>query len=140
MDGIRVGLTTKIYPGESIDKLNVSRDFPWLDPNSQQAEDVERFRWFSQGFVALSPINASRIIDVRYSMLPDEIKGLWMIELDSTLAPNEHVRYLHLVQGQHPHQDKDKDKDKSQNQGQDQNSNENQNAITNRLWDMIRGR
>lgn len=35
VDAVRVGRSVKTYPGESIAKLNVNRDFPWLDLNSQ---------------------------------------------------------------------------------------------------------
>nr|MCC4821377.1 metal-dependent hydrolase [Vibrio lentus] len=44
VDAVRVGTSVNVYPGESITKLNVSRDLTWLDPDSQQAKDIERFR------------------------------------------------------------------------------------------------
>jgi len=95
VDGVRAGLTTLIYPGKSITKLEVSRDFPWLDPLSQQARDIERFRWFSDGFVSVHPDDPDKVIDVRYSMLPDEINPLWMIVLDHDASPGQHVGYAH---------------------------------------------
>ena len=96
VDGVRVGLNAIIYPGRSIPKLDVKRDFPWLgEPQqSQQAKDIERFRWFSQGYLAVSPDNPLHIIDARYSMLPNEVQGLWMIELDPDAAADEHVQYI----------------------------------------------
>ena len=63
--------------------------------DSQQARDIERFRWFSDGFVALHPQNPKQIIDVRYSMVPDEIDPLWMIELDPKKDAKDHVDYIH---------------------------------------------
>ncbi len=93
--GVRTGMQKRIYPGQSIDKLDMERDFPWLAPDSRQARDVERFRWFSDGFVAVDPNHPNRIIDARYSMLPDEIEGLWMVELSPDKAPGEHVAYIH---------------------------------------------
>ena len=95
VDGVRTGISTKVYPGESIDKLNVDRDFPWLDADSQQARDIERFRWFSGGFISVHPDKPDRIIDVRYSMLPNEINGLWMIELTQGPDQDKHVGYIH---------------------------------------------
>ncbi len=95
VDGIRAGLTTQIYPGASIVKLDVSRDFPWLDPESQQARDIERFRWFSDGFVSVHPDDSNIVIDVRYSMLPNEIKPLWMIILNHDASPEQHTGYAH---------------------------------------------
>ncbi|WP_394149156.1 metal-dependent hydrolase [Vibrio maritimus] len=93
-DAVRVGRTVKTYPGESINKLVVTRDFPWLDPNSQQAKDVERFRWFSHGYLAQDPNNSSRIMDVRYSVVPNEFKALWSIELSPTASNDEHAAYV----------------------------------------------
>jgi inner membrane protein len=95
VDGIRAGLTTLIYPGDSIAKLDVSRDFPWLDPESQQAHDIERFSWFSDGFVSVHPDDSNSVIDVRYSMLPNEIKPLWMIILNHDASPGQHAGYAH---------------------------------------------
>ena len=93
--GARAGLRMRIYPGQSVDKLDMERDFPWLAPDSRQARDVERFRWFSDDFVAIDPDHPNRIMDARYSMLPDEIDGLWMVELSPDKAPDEHVTYVH---------------------------------------------
>tara|TARA_A100000164_G_scaffold144639_1_gene128314 strand:- start:2524 stop:3522 length:999 start_codon:yes stop_codon:yes gene_type:complete len=94
VDAVKVGLRTKIYEGSKINKLNISESFPWLDLSSQQAKDIERFRWFSGGYVALSNKYKNRIIDIRYSMLPNEIKGLWGIELDSLVGSEIHAKYV----------------------------------------------
>ncbi|AKH69092.1 putative membrane-bound metal-dependent hydrolase [Spongiibacter sp. IMCC21906] len=92
VDAVRVGSSTKIYPGESLAALNISRDLPWLPPTSVQAEDVERFRWFSNGYVALDPLRPNRVIDIRYSLLPNEIDALWSIELNPA-KPEQHVQF-----------------------------------------------
>ncbi|MEZ5476215.1 MAG: hypothetical protein R3E95_01550 [Thiolinea sp.] len=42
------------WEGNHIAKLEVRRDLPWLDPGQPQACDIERFRWFSGGFIALT--------------------------------------------------------------------------------------
>ncbi|OED74575.1 metal-dependent hydrolase [Vibrio splendidus ZS-139] len=93
VDAVRVGTSVKKYPGESIAKLNVSRDFPWIDPNSQQARDIERFRWFSNGYVAQDPTDELRIIDVRYSIVPNQLKALWSIKLSPSANADTHVKY-----------------------------------------------
>ena len=100
--GVRTGIEKKIYPGESIGKLDVKNDFPWLDPDSQQAKDIERFRWFSDGFIAAHPDKPNRIMDVRYSMLPDEIEALWMVELSPDKNNQAHVDYAHEHRQQNP--------------------------------------
>ncbi len=79
--------------GTSIDKLDVTSDYPWLPPDSTQARDIERFRWFSDGFIARDPDNSLMIMDVRYSLLPNELAPLWVIQLKPE-EPWEHVDYL----------------------------------------------
>ncbi|MEM8845368.1 MAG: metal-dependent hydrolase, partial [Pseudomonadota bacterium] len=81
-------------PGELIPKLEVKRDMPWLDPDSQQARDIERFTWFSQGFVSVDPHNPYRIFDARYSLLPNVSQGLWGITVSPDAPFYEHVRYV----------------------------------------------
>ena len=82
IDAVRAGLNTRIIEGVKIGKFNIQKSFPWLDPQSQQAKDIERFRWFSNGYIAISHNNPNHIIDIRYSMLPNEGHGLWGIELN----------------------------------------------------------
>ncbi len=94
VDAVRVAGDITFYPGDSIKKLDISRDFPWLDVRSQQAKDVERFRWFSNGYLAVSPIYPNRIIDIRYSLIPNEIKGMWGIELNEQAGDDQHINYV----------------------------------------------
>lgn len=94
VDAVKVGFSHKIYEGTSVKKLDSKEAFPWLNSDSQQAKDIERFRWFSNGYIALSPTNPNLIIDIRYSMIPNEIKGLWGIELDASKANNEFTKYI----------------------------------------------
>ncbi|MGH1373446.1 MAG: metal-dependent hydrolase [Cellvibrionaceae bacterium] len=85
VDAVRPGLTgNKHWAGDSIPKLDIERDLPWLDPLSQQAKDIERFRWFSAGYIAVDKHNPNQIIDIRYSMLPQKIDPLWGIRLAQT--------------------------------------------------------
>ena len=93
VDAVRVAASTQHYPGESAEKLDIDRDLPWLDKQSQQARDIERFRWFSNGYIAKDPNNNYRVIDVRYSMVPNEIAALWSIELSPQAGLKDHVRY-----------------------------------------------
>lgn len=94
VDAVRPNIQPRIFAGVSIDKLDVGRDLPWLDPATQQARDVERFRWFSNDFIAVDPVRENRVIDVRYSFLPNDINALWSIELSPDAPPTAHVRYL----------------------------------------------
>ncbi len=93
VDAVRVGTAVKTFPGDSVAKLNVSQDFPWLDPNSQQAKDIERFRWFSNGYVAQDPMDDLRVIDVRYSIVPNQLQALWSIKLSQSADAETHIKY-----------------------------------------------
>ena len=72
------------------EKLNLEARFPDLDVGSKQYIDVERFRWFSDDYLAVDSKN--RIFDMRYSMLPNEIDPMWGITLDLE-NPLEHVQW-----------------------------------------------
>ncbi|WP_426416764.1 metal-dependent hydrolase [Aestuariirhabdus sp. LZHN29] len=93
VDAVRVARGHKVYAGQNVEKLDIPRDLPWLDPASQQARDIERFRWFSNGYIAKDPEHPNRVVDVRYSVIPNEIKALWGIELTPSAGPRQHVRY-----------------------------------------------
>ena len=93
VDAVRTGVQPRVFSGVSLPKLVSARDLPWLDPASQQAKDVARFAWFSQGFVAEDPKRPNRIIDIRYSLLPNTASALWSIELEPSAAPTAHARY-----------------------------------------------
>lgn len=93
VDAVRVGLEPKIFPGESIEKLDLDRHFPWLDRASQQARDVERFRWFSNRYLAVDQQRGNFIVDVRYSIIPNQIDALWGITLSRNAGPDQHVEW-----------------------------------------------
>ena len=94
VDAVRAGLSPKVFPGDSVEKLDIARDMPWLDLSSQQARDIERFRWFSNGYIARDPLYRNRVIDIRYSMIPNEVDPLWSIELRPGAALEDHAAYL----------------------------------------------
>lgn len=93
VDAVRVGISPKTYPGASIEKLDLTKDFPWLDPGSQQARDIERFAKFSKGYIAKDPQRPLEITDVRYAFLPNEISALWSIELSPDASVTDYVKY-----------------------------------------------
>jgi inner membrane protein len=93
-DGIRIFPTIKIIEGDNIPKLDLSKDFLWLNPESQQAIDIRRFSWFSQNHLVISPKNKNLIVDVRYSILPNQISGLWGIELNPEAGFVEHAKFI----------------------------------------------
>ena len=96
VDGVRVGFENKKFPGDRALKLNLDIHFNWLDQGSQQARDIERFRWFSNNYLAIDPKNSNRIIDVRYSVVPNEVDALWAIDLDSKKSIEAHIDWIVL--------------------------------------------
>jgi len=94
VDAVSLGpFEARLWPGRAIDKLNVQQDFPWLEPTSQQAKDIERFAKFSDGYLAVDPNNPLRIGDIRYSLLPHQVDPLWGIALSRSAGPEQHVEY-----------------------------------------------
>ncbi|MBL4673133.1 MAG: metal-dependent hydrolase [Arenicella sp.] len=93
IDAIRMLGSDKVYQGRSVEKLDIDKHFAWLDSASQQAKDIERFRWFSNQHLALDPNNKNRIIDIRYSLIPNQVTGMWGITLDSSKRPADHVEW-----------------------------------------------
>lgn len=94
VDAVKVGLGEPIiWEGDNIKKLDIERDLPWLDMDTQQRKDIERFRWFSNGYIALDKNDPYRIVDIRYSLLPQQIKPLWGIKLSKTASENQHVQF-----------------------------------------------
>jgi inner membrane protein len=94
VDAVRVVFDTKTFPGSSARKLMVARDLPWLDPASQQARDLERFDWFSNHYLAIDNGNKHFIIDIRYSLIPNQVDPLWGIRLDPHAGSTQHVEYI----------------------------------------------
>lgn len=53
-----------------------------VEAGSAMERDVERFRFFSQGYLYRAEMDAFVVGDLRYSMFPDSIVPLWGIELN----------------------------------------------------------
>jgi inner membrane protein len=96
VDGVRVAFGAQVYPGESIAKLDVGRDFPWLDAASRRAGDIERFRRIADDFLGFDP-TTGLIVDIRYSMVPNEIAGFWGIALDPNASRDAHAEFVATV-------------------------------------------
>ena len=58
---------------------------------SQQAKDIERFRWFSQDYLGFDEEKNS-VTDVRYSMLPNEIEAMGLV-IDDQQDLSEHATW-----------------------------------------------
>lgn len=83
----------RVYPGPTVQKLKMERDFPEIEQDSVQFNDVNRFRWFTDNWLAVDPQHSDRIADLRYSAQVEGIKPLWGIRLDPT-KQQQHVKFL----------------------------------------------
>ena len=45
-------------------------------------------------YLAIDPENKNRVFDIRYSMLPNHISGLWGIEIDYDGTEEQHIKYI----------------------------------------------
>jgi inner membrane protein len=94
VNAVRLGWAHRIIKGDKILKLNAKRDFTWLDINSQQAKDLERFRWFSNDYLGTDKNNNNIVYDIRFSAMPNEVEGLWGIRLDKNKSKSDHIEYV----------------------------------------------
>lgn len=94
IDAVRAGIEPRVFPGERLPKLEVARDFPWLRPGMQQWQDVQRFLEVAAGYVAVDEQNRTRIVDIRYSLVPNRADAFWGIELDAGNGPEAHAAYV----------------------------------------------
>jgi inner membrane protein len=92
VDVVRVGLTKRVYEGDSIEKFDMMKTLPQLDVDSVLARDIRRFEHFSDGYVSQYPGKPEVLGDVRYAMNPLSVMPLWGIEFNLA-DENQRVKY-----------------------------------------------
>ncbi len=90
VDAIRTVQSSTWCLGESIRIFDYQYHLPDLDKDSQQAKDIERFRWFSQDYLGYEE-EKKLVTDIRYSMIPNQIKPMWGLVIDDQRGKNEHA-------------------------------------------------
>ncbi len=90
VDAIRTTQSSTWCLGESIRIFDYKYHLPSLDKDSQQAKDIERFRWFSQDYLGFDEEN-NLVTDIRYSMIPNQIAPMWGLVIDDQRGNNEHA-------------------------------------------------
>lgn len=94
VDAVRTGISVNnLYPGESVPLFVPERDAIDIPKDSILYTDIQRFKQFSDGFIALDPYKDNVLTDVRYSMLPTSVKTLWGLSLDRSQV-NKHGQYV----------------------------------------------
>ncbi|MGB5396230.1 MAG: metal-dependent hydrolase [Gammaproteobacteria bacterium] len=94
VDAVRTGLpgNGRVFTGNKVQTFDIRRDLPQLTDQMMIYRDIERFEFFSDGFLAWHPERPDVLGDVRYAMLPTSIRPLWGIELDLD-ATDDHVTF-----------------------------------------------
>jgi len=90
VDAIRTAQSTTICPGESIEEFDYEKHLPYLKKDTQQAIDIERFRWFAQDYLGFIDDN-NLVVDIRYSNIPNQVKPMWGLAIDLELKPTKHA-------------------------------------------------
>lgn len=85
----------RIYEGAQAELFDQQKHMPELDPGSALHEDIERFRYFSEDYVALDSRRENFLVDVRYSMLPTGIEPLWGIDMNVD-SPEQHADFINI--------------------------------------------
>lgn len=101
-DGIRVGMESRVYPGDSIAQYVAKKDAKTLGVDSVLYKDMQRFSEFSDNYLAIHPQDDKIIGDMRYSIQADGIKPLWGIDFDLN-KPDKHAvfRMYHEYDSSH---------------------------------------
>ena len=81
VDAIRTARSSTWCLGESIRAFDYQYHLPNLDKESQQKNDIERFRWFSQDYLGYDK-EKNIVTDIRYSMIPNQIAPMWGLVID----------------------------------------------------------
>ena len=95
VDAVRVGLpnAASVFRGQVVQAFDLKRDLPHLTEALTAHHDIQRFDFFSDGFLAWHPERSNVLGDVRYAMLPTSIRPLWGIALNLD-RPDEHVKFV----------------------------------------------
>ena len=80
----------KQYPGSIVDAFSEASAQIIAPKESVLADDIERFRFFSQGYLYRYSGEANVVADLRYALFPDSIKPLWGIRVNPA-NPQDHV-------------------------------------------------
>jgi inner membrane protein len=93
-DAIRVAIEPTVFEGSSLRAFTSIDEFSWLDSSGTQALDLQRFGRFADGYLGITQSDPNRIVDLRYSALPNEVTGVWSITLDKAADPDAHVGFV----------------------------------------------
>ncbi|MCW9058883.1 MAG: metal-dependent hydrolase [Gammaproteobacteria bacterium] len=96
VNAVRVGWfsTPRYYAGGPIAR-GVPDDLAVIPADSVLMQDIERFSKLADGYLVRHPEQPWVLGDIRYAMLPNSLRPLWGIHINTAL-PDEHVEFLTL--------------------------------------------
>jgi len=94
VDAIRVPWfgSSRVYVGDSMPVLDLEAYKQQHELSDTHRSDIDRFAFFSSGYVIEDPAHPGMLSDFRYAALPDAIHPLWGIEVLDTPA-SQHLRF-----------------------------------------------
>ena len=107
VDAVRIapGTEPRLYEGESVEQFTLADAAARVAPESVLGRDIERFRFFSQGYLYQHPSEADVVGDIRYAMWPDSVVPLWGIRIDPAQA-DAHAEMVHYRDPSKPSRDR----------------------------------
>ncbi len=84
-----------LYAGASVPVFSEAEAAAVAAPGTVLAADIERFRFFSQGYLYRAPEDPMVLGDLRYATLPNQVRPLWGIRLDPA-QPDAHVQMAYF--------------------------------------------
>ena len=97
VDAVNVGLFQKPlwYEGSSQVKVQAEQDFSKLVESSTLRRDIQRFAYFSDGYLSWHPEQTDILGDTRFALLPNSTKPLWGIRINES-EPDQHTEFVTL--------------------------------------------
>lgn len=89
------GLENRHYPGAEVPAFGELEAYSLVDPDSVLWHDIERFRFFSQGYLYMHGESPLVVGDLRYAMHPDSVAPLWGLAVDPA-APQVRPELLYF--------------------------------------------
>ena len=107
VDAVRISPSgaARIYPGQSVKVLTQQAAVQRVPMESVLGRDIERFRFFSQGYLYLHPEDEQVVGDMRYALWPDSVVPLWGIRIDPTRI-DQHTKMLYFRDASKPARDR----------------------------------
>ena len=93
VDAVRAGRELRKFNGGSVKRFNINVESESLKIPALQLYDLRRFNWFTSNMLGVSKFYPDRVIDVRYSMLPNGLDPIWYLEFNNDVQDNKHLTF-----------------------------------------------